>query len=110
MGFVCSQALVRECPIAPTVLISSMTIDKFAFSIDFQTPEDIFWCRDPTIVWRVPQIIHMDVAPSSSTTSATLATSPASTITSSSTSSAVARTSSLVTPLLGKEGASRPKA
>ena len=51
-----------------------MLVDEMALAIDLQTPKDVFRKWNPSIVGRVPLVVHVYIATSSRTAGTTLRT------------------------------------
>ena len=79
-----------------------MPIDELALAIDFQTPKDVFWEWNPSVVGRVPLVVHVDVATPSRTAGTTLRTRSACPVTTSAATAAVPRPA-IPAPLLLRE-------
>ena len=41
-----------------------MSIDKVAMTVNLETPKDVFRKWDPSVIWRVPLIIDVNIATS----------------------------------------------
>ena len=76
-----------------------MSIDELTLAIDLQTPKDVFWEWNPSVVGRVPLVVHVYIATSSRTAGTTLRTRSACPVTASAASAAVPRPSASA-PLL----------
>ena len=86
-----------------------MPIDEFAQAIDLQTPKDVFWEWNSSVVWRVPLVVNVYEATPPSTAGTSLRTRSACPVTTGPATAAVSRpaTPAPLLVLLGVERAAR---
>jgi len=85
------QTLMCGYSVCSSLLVSPMTIDEFALSIDLKTPEDVFRPRYSSKVRRIPLVTHVYPAMVSCSSHATLCTCSSSSVTAYAASTAVWR-------------------